>query len=166
MDVPFFGHPFNIMYIFTRRQKEKRINPACLSPTGSNGSNGNDYTKNLFTASLASLPTSLASLPTPTSSSPSTGSMQFHPLALVAGGFNARSLGLPRPNEIQWKLFTKKRKFAFFPWKQWNIGLKISVRPPLLTSFPVTDVKTEKKMYGFNYDRWIVPRTINNLLKL
>jgi hypothetical protein len=38
-----------------RRQKEKRINPACLSPNGSNGSDGgNEYTKNLFTASLSS----------------------------------------------------------------------------------------------------------------
>ena len=45
------------MFLFSnfRRQKEKRINPACLSPNGSNGSDGgNEYTKNLFTASLSS----------------------------------------------------------------------------------------------------------------
>merc|ERR1719195_2198724 len=61
------------VWFCNRRQKEKRINPACLSPTGSNGSNGNDYTKNLFTASLSSLtgleprppqiPTSIPNLP-------------------------------------------------------------------------------------------------------
>ena len=75
---------------FYRRQKEKRINPACMSPNGSNGSDGTEYTKNLFTASLSSLPTSSA---VPQSSA------QFHPLALV-GGFNAPSLGLT-PNETR-----------------------------------------------------------------
>ena len=49
------------IYFFFRRQKEKRINPACLSPNGSNGSDGNEYTKNLFTASLSSLSSSVPS---------------------------------------------------------------------------------------------------------
>merc|ERR1719225_2376718 len=109
------------VWFCNRRQKEKRINPACLSPTGSNGSNGNDYTKNLFTASLSSLtssvPTSLvSSLPVSVSASaaaasviaaaaangnrtqePSnttTGQLQFHPLALVGAGFNSTLGGL------------------------------------------------------------------------
>merc|ERR1711953_155395 len=86
------------VWFCNRRQKEKRINPACLSPTGSNGSNGNDYTKNLFTASLASLPTSTSSSTTSNAAAAAAAAaMQFHPLALMAGGLNARSLGFPRP---------------------------------------------------------------------
>ena len=83
----------NINFVLFRRQKEKRINPACMSPNGSNGSDGTaaEYTKNLFTASLSSLPTS--------STASSVSSAQFHPLALV-GGFNTSSLGLT-PNETR-----------------------------------------------------------------
>lgn len=81
--------PLTLNVIF-RRQKEKRINPACMSPNGSNGSDGTEYTKNLFTASLSSLPTSSTQ-----------SSAQFHPLALV-GGFNTPSLGLTvTPNETR-----------------------------------------------------------------
>ena len=67
-----------------RRQKEKRINPACLSPNGSNGSEGNEYTKNLFTASI-SLPASSG-----ISGQNSANLPPFHPLALA--GFNPAAL--------------------------------------------------------------------------
>merc|ERR1712223_2121362 len=68
------------VWFCNRRQKEKRINPACLSPTGSNGSNGNDHTKNLFTASLASLPTSTSSSSSSNAAAAAAAAaMQFHP---------------------------------------------------------------------------------------
>lgn len=78
----------NIFPYCFRRQKEKRINPACMSPNGSNGSDGTaaEYTKNLFTASLSSLPTS---------STVPVSSAQFHPLASLVGGFNPASLLTP-----------------------------------------------------------------------
>lgn len=78
----------NISLLF-RRQKEKRINPACMSPNGSNGSDGTaaEYTKNLFTASLSSLPTS--------STVPVSSAQFHHPLASLVGGFNPASLLTP-----------------------------------------------------------------------
>merc|ERR1712223_1089000 len=86
------------VWFCNRRQKEKRINPACLSPNGSNGSDGNEYTKNLFTASLSSLSSSVpSSVHSQVTAAAAAAAMQFHPLALMAGGLNARSLGFPRP---------------------------------------------------------------------
>ena len=63
-----------------RRQKEKRINPACVSPLGfSSGSLDlpNGMSENMYTASLSSLPTSTQGSLAP-----------FHPLALVGAGLS------------------------------------------------------------------------------
>ena len=98
-----------------------------MSPNGSNGSDGTaaEYTKNLFTASLSSLPTS--------STASSVSSAQFHPLALV-GGFNTSSLGLT-PNETRgWKILYKIRSFLLFP-------------------FPVTWQKNPKIVEHLNFDK-------------
>ena len=73
----------NILHQYSRRQKEKRINPACASPPlGFLGCPPGELTNggthgNMYTASLSSLPTTTQS-----------SLHSFHPLALVGAGLS------------------------------------------------------------------------------
>ena len=166
-----WNKPFNnyVFVPFFRRQKEKRINPACLSPNGSNGSSGSEYTKNLFSATLPSLPSlppqipaseitsqnlftaSLTSMTSfPTSTTPSTTSemasiaSRFHPLALISSGFNPTSL-----NSL-----ASKNETASLGW-DWLCGLLNHV--PVYCPVEETIIDTIIIFVGNNYcfKKWL-----------
>ena len=86
-----------VLFSNFRRQKEKRINPACLSPNGSNGSDGgNEYTKNLFTASLSShlshsVPTSGSGFVPTSGSGPTSFSAHSAAASVIAAHAEART---------------------------------------------------------------------------
>ena len=94
-----------LIYIFFhRRQKEKRINPASLSPLGNSGSYNEapkSLAQNLYTASLSSVPASGlmsprdASSTTPPPCLPNPGLASFHPASLASlGGILAAARGV------------------------------------------------------------------------